>query len=71
MTDKMNVVRICRRARRAKEISQAEVASESHIAQSRISQFENGYYSSLIAAWYYGNILSEADRVEVEEIGGI
>lgn len=69
--DYTNIIKLCRRARRAKEISQAEVAFESHIAQSRISQFENGYYSPSIAAWYYDNILSESDRVEIEKIGSI
>ena len=67
----MNIIKICRRARRAKEISQEKIAFESHIAQSRISQFENGYYSTMIAAWYYSNILSETERAEIDENGGL
>lgn len=69
--DYINIIKICRRARRAKEISQEKVAFESHIAQSRISQFENGYFSAMIAAWYYKNILSEAERAEIDENGGL
>lgn len=71
MIDKNRIMYLCRQARRAKEISQAEVARESHIAQSRISQFENGYYSTSIAAWYYDNILFESNRVEIDENGGL
>lgn len=69
--NKQNIIRLCRRARRIKEISQESLAKESNFAQSRISQFENGYYSKEIARYYYDNILLDTDRAIIEQIGGL
>lgn len=69
--NKQNIIRLCRRARRIKEISQDMLAKESNFSQSRISQFENGYYSKEIARYYYDNILLDTDKKVIEEIGGL
>ena len=71
MNNKQNIIRLCRRARRLLEMSQDALAKESNFAQSRISQFENGYYSGEIARYYYAHIMSESDRKIIDEIGGI
>ena len=69
--NKQNIIRLCRRARRLLEISQETLAKNSNFTQSRISQFENGYYSSEIANYYFNNVLSDQDKEIIEQIGGI